>query len=81
MVSRADRDRSVIVSVADLPQGRYSVTYEKLHTKPNGDATAGQTTSSEVVFEGLAWITRKVIEDGLVTGEHERPPKKRRRLY
>src|SRR5436305_9548252 len=60
VVSRADSDRSMIVSVAELPEGRYSVTYKKLHTKPNGDATVGQTTSSEVVFEGLRWITRKV---------------------
>jgi hypothetical protein len=81
VISRADPDRSVIISVADLPEGRYSVTYEELHTKPGGDATVGQTTSSEVLFEGLAWITRKVIEDGLVTGEFERPPKKRRRLH
>jgi hypothetical protein len=81
VVSRADRDRGVIISVADLPEGRYSVIYDELHTKPSGDATVGQTTSSEVLFEGLAWITRTVIEDGFVTGEFERPPKKRRRLH
>lgn len=81
VVSRADPDRSVTVSVAESPEGWYSVTYEELHTKPSGDATVGQTTSSDVVFEGLVWITRKVVEDGLVTGEFERPPKRRRRLH
>ncbi len=81
VISRADRERSVIVSVADLPEGRYIVTYEELHAKPSGDATIGQTTSSGVLFEGLAWIVRKVIEDGFVTGEFERPPKKRRQLH
>lgn len=81
VVSRSNRDRGVIVSVAGLPEGRYSVTYEELHTKPNGDGTVRETTSSEVLFEGLAWITRKVIEDGFVTREHERTPKTRRRLH
>jgi hypothetical protein len=80
-VSRADGDRGVDVSVADLPEGLYSVTYDKLHTKRSGDATVGQMTASKVLFEGLLWITRKVIEDGLVMGEFERPPKKRRRLH
>src|SRR5438270_11976878 len=69
VVSRADPDRRVIICVADLPQGRYSVTYDKLHAKPDGDAIVSQTTASEVLFGGMAWITQKVVEDGLVTGE------------
>jgi hypothetical protein len=78
VLSRADPALAVIISIADMPEDRYSVTYDKLRTKPGGDATMAQTTASGILFEGMAWITRKVVEDGLVTGEFERPPKKRR---
>ena len=81
VVSRADPARGVTISTADMPEDRYSVTFDELHTKPGGNATVAQRTASGVLFEGMAWITRKVVEDGLVTGEFERPPKKRRRLH
>jgi hypothetical protein len=67
--SRADPVRSVVVSVSGVRERHYSVTYDESHTKPGGV----RTTSAEVLFEGMVWITRKVIKDGLVNGEFEEP--------
>jgi hypothetical protein len=81
VASRADPAFAVIISTADMPEDHYSVTYDELHTKPGRDATVAQRAASGVLFEGVAWITRKVVEDGLVMGEFERPPEERRRLH
>jgi hypothetical protein len=80
VVSRDDPSRSVVISVTNMREGRYSITYDELRKKHGGDASIVQTTANGVLFEGMAWITRKVLEDGVVTGEFERPPKQRRRL-
>ena len=40
VVSRRDPLHAVFVSVAEMEPDRYSATYDRLHTKPSGDATS-----------------------------------------
>jgi hypothetical protein len=70
----------VIVSIAGMPVDRYVVHYDKLKTLFGGDASIARATASDIMFEGMAWVTRKIVENGVVTGEFERVPKKLKRL-
>jgi len=78
IASRADPSRVVFISIAGMADGRYTVTYDKLRTKRTGDASIEQHTSADVVFEGLCWIARKILDDGVVTEEFERVPEGKR---
>ncbi len=75
IASRTDPSRVVFITITGMAEGRYTATYDKLRTKRTGDASIEQHTSSDVVFEGLCWIARKILDDGVVTEEFERVPK------
>jgi hypothetical protein len=53
IASRANLSPVVLISIAGMAAGRYTVTYDKLRTKRTGDASIEQHTSSDVVFEAL----------------------------
>lgn len=61
-----------------MEQGHYAVAYDQLRTKRNGDSSIEQKTSSGILYEGVRWVTRKVIDHGFVTGEFDTLPAKRR---
>jgi hypothetical protein len=75
---RSDPSRAVFISTAGMEDGRYTVAYDQLHTKRSGEASIEQQTSSGVVYEGLHWIARKIFDDGVVTGEFDSLPDRRR---
>jgi hypothetical protein len=64
-----------------MPVERYVVHYDKLKTRFGGDASITRATASNIMFQGMAWVTRKVVEDGIVTGEFETVPKQLRRFH
>jgi hypothetical protein len=78
ILSRADPSRTIIISIAGLRSGRFAVTYDKLRLRRDGDACVEQTISRDVVFEGLEWIARKILDYGIVTEEFERIPDTKR---
>lgn len=75
---RSDPSRAMFISTAGMEEGCYTVSYDRLQTKRSGEAFIWQQTSSGVVYEGLHWIARKIFENGVVTGEFDSLPDKRR---
>jgi hypothetical protein len=75
---RSDPSRAVLISIVGMEQGRFTVSYDKLHTKRNGDASIEPNSLSGVVYEGLHWIIRKVFDHGFVAEEFGALPAKRR---
>jgi hypothetical protein len=70
----------VIVSIAGMPTDRYAIDYDKLKTAFGGDASVVRATASQIMFDGMVWVTRKIIDNGVVTEEFDSVPKKTRRL-
>lgn len=78
IASSSDPSRAVFISITGMESGRYAVSYDQLRTKRSGDSSIEWQTSSGVVYEGLHWITRKIFDHGVVSGEFDALPAKRR---
>jgi len=75
---RSDPSRMVFISITGMKAGRYTVSYDQLIIKRKGDASVENQISSGVAYEGLRWIVRKIFDNGVVTGEFETLPEKRK---
>jgi hypothetical protein len=69
LISFAAHAAEVGVTIADPARASFDVTYPAISGEASGIRDVREHAAAGVVFEGLAWIIREIVEHGVLLPE------------